>query len=73
VNYADDFVVKLFFAESMGCPRSRLNAYGKMRGRGLRPASLSSLVSTVDAGADRRFGWMVFRLANVHIMLEIVS
>jgi hypothetical protein len=26
-----------------------------------------------DAGADRCIGWMVFRLANVHIMLEIVS
>ena len=56
----------------MGCPRSRVNAYGKMRGRGLRRASLLSLVSTVDAGADQRFGWMVLRLADVHLRPEMV-
>jgi hypothetical protein len=49
-----------------------LNAFGTMRLHGLRRAFFPSLISTVEAGADRGSGWIVFCLANVHIMREIV-
>ena len=41
-----------------------------MRLRGLRRACFARLVSTIDGSADPG---RVFRLANVHVMLEIVS
>ena len=50
--------------------RSRVGFFGQMRLRGLRRACFARLISTIDGTADPG---RVFRLANVHVMLEIVS
>ena len=52
--------------------RWRLCGAGSKRKPFNMSANSPSLLSTVDAGADRRSGWMIFCLANVHIMREIV-